>query len=171
MIDSSPSIESLRAALPTPVNVVLDHERDALEVPSGPSEPEAAVADAARRNGLRWRKIGSRFVLYPDDDVWERPVSGVHLAGVGRAAAADAYTAEVRRHVPELGGFVGGVVRGDPDAAIYTEPVSLSPDATILKHLVELLGDDPDLVFTVEPASEGRLVLHFEHVPRAGDRT
>jgi hypothetical protein len=166
MIEAASPIQSLRDVLPTPVNVVLDRRPDALELPAAEGEPEAAVADAAQRNGLRWRKIGSRFVLYPTDDVWERRVSGVDLAGVERAAAADAYTAEVGRQVPELRRLVGGVVRGDPAAPVYTDRVSLSPEATVLEHLVELLGDAPNLVFTIEPAEDGRLVLHFE---RSGD--
>jgi hypothetical protein len=65
--------------------------------------------------------------------------------------------------VPELERLVGGVVRGDPDAPVHADRVSLSPGATVLEHLVELLGDDPDLVFTVEPTEDGRLVLHFEY--------
>jgi hypothetical protein len=163
VIHSVSSVESLREALPTPVSVILDRRADVLDVPAVKGEPEAAVAKAARRNGLRWRKIGTRFVLYPADDVWERRVTGVDIDGIARADAAGAYTSEVARRVPELEHLVGGVVRGDPGAPVHADRVSLSPEATVLEHLVELLGDDPDLVFTVEPAEDGRLVLHFEH--------
>jgi hypothetical protein len=163
VIESASSIESLREALPTPVSVILDRPADVLDVPALKGEPEAAVAGAARRNGLRWRTIGTRFVLYPDADVWERRVTGVDIAGIARADAAGAYTAEVARRVPKLERLVGGVVRGNPDAPVHADRVSLSPEATVLEHLVELLGDDPDLVFTVEPTEDGRLVLHFEH--------
>jgi hypothetical protein len=156
-------VEALREALPAPVSVVLDRRRDALDIAAEAGSPEQAVAGAARRNGLRWRRIGTRFVLYPEADVWERPVSGIEISDVERADAAAAYTAEVARLVPGLERLVGGVVRGDPRAPVYSDRVSLSPQATVLEHLVELLGDDPDLVFTIEPADDGRLVLHFEH--------
>jgi hypothetical protein len=152
--------------LPAPVNVVLDRV-DAPALPAAGRGPETAIADVARANGLRVRTIGTHFVLYPNDDVWERPVSGIDISNVERAAAAAAYTADVARRVPGLERLVGGVVRGDPEAPVYSDRVSLSPEATILEHLVELLADDPDLVFTVEPADDGRLVLHFE---RAGGR-
>jgi hypothetical protein len=154
--------DALRNALPVPVSVILDRQPESLDLPADQGDRQSTVDEFARRAGLRWRAIGTHVVLYPDDDVWERRVSGIAVADARRADAAAAYTADVARRVPGLERLVGGVVRGDPDAPVYADRVTLSPEAAVLEHLVQLLGDDPDLVFTIEPAADGRLVLHFE---------
>lgn len=113
--------------------------------------------------GYRLETIGGRRVLRPSDTVWDETVTGVEIVDVPRADVAHAYALEARRQVRELdvAGFAGGVVRGDPRDPMFTALVTLSREARVVEHLVELLGQDDDLVFTVEPASSG-LLLSFE---------
>jgi len=61
---------------------------------------------------------------------------------------------------------VSSFLKGNLHAPIYSEPVSLQFKASIIEHLVELLGTDDQLAFTVEWASSDRRVLHFERVTR-----
>jgi hypothetical protein len=110
---------------------------------------------------VRRRSIHGRDVLYPDDPAWEASVTGVRIQAMPRWDAADAYTRTAAAQVPALDRLAVAPRLGDPRSPVYADPVSLSEEATVLEHLVELLGDDRDLAFVVEPGGEDRLLLHF----------
>jgi hypothetical protein len=118
-------------------------------------------------DGFRRAWIRDREVLYPDDAAWEARVTGIQIERVPRYEAAESYTEEARRQVPDLARLLIGALKGDPRSPVYSDPVSLSSEASVLEHLVELLGDDPELVFVIEPGGEDRLLLHFERAPVA----
>jgi hypothetical protein len=145
----------LRALVGDGVSVIV-----AAEMPDPERLDDQTVLDDL---GYRLEAIGGRRTLRPNDTVWDKTVTGVEIVDVPRADAAHAYALEARQQVRELdeAGFAGGVVRGDPREPMFTDLVTLSREARVVEHLVELLGQDADLVFTVEPASLG-LLLSFE---------
>ena len=149
-----------------PVNVIVSDER----VESGWSTTGQSVAEAldslvAQVGGYRWRMIMGRYVLYPSDPVWDSNVSEITIVGVPRFDAATQYLAAVRRQIPALDDLVGALLRGDPRAPAYAEPVSLNRESSIVAHLVEVLGTNDQLAFIIERALSGKRVLHFQQVP------
>jgi hypothetical protein len=79
--------------------------------------------------------------------------------------AATQFVTQVRARVPELADLSEPPMLGDPRSPVYAQPVSLSPDGSILQHLVALLEPDPRIVFTIERTLFGDRVLHFGRVP------
>lgn len=125
---------------------------------------EALDALCTQAESYRWRTVMGRYVLFPADSVWESEISGVAIADVPRLDAATRYVIAVRSQISALEDLVEPPIKGDPRAPVYTEPVTLSRESSILAHLVELLGTNEQLAFTVERARSGKRVLHFEQV-------
>ncbi len=47
---------------------------------------------------------------------------------------------------------------------MFQERVSLAPEASIIQHLVQLLGDNPAVAFLLVPAKSGVPILELEYV-------
>lgn len=110
----------------------------------------------------QWRLIDQRFVLYPSNPIWRRPITGVKIRNTPRLEATDQYIALVKQQVPQLNKLIEPVQKGDPEARAYVELVTLSHEAPLLEHLVELLGDYRQLVFTVQPIHSGQHLLVYD---------
>jgi hypothetical protein len=104
---------------------------------------------------------GQRYVLYPQDPIWDLEGPPVTIAYRPRLEAAGEYVVALRHHIPGLADLVEPPLKGDPRAALYTAPVSVTPKTPILEQLVQLLGSNERLAFTIERAATGRRVLHF----------
>lgn len=137
----------------------------AVECPSA-AEP-AALEQLAARLGYERVDAGGRPVILPREPDWHQVVRDVSVHQRPRLEAADALIEAAQRAglVPDL---IAPVMRGDPRAPAYAQPVSLPASATLLEHLATLLGPDPELVFDVLALGEGRRLLGFTTVPSRG---
>ena len=160
------SVRKLRAAHEVPVNFIQSDEK--IGIDCSLDSAEAAVSldwVVAQTDRYRWCRIEGRYVLCPNDPVWESIISGVDIADMPRFAATMRYAALIRERVAMLRNFGGPVLKGDSDSPVYTERVSLSPSSKVLSHFVELLGADQRLTFTIERSPAGPLIMHFEQLP------
>jgi hypothetical protein len=97
----------------------------------------------------RWEEIEGRLVLYPDVAKYK---SRVHVTGISemkRIEAVNQYLSQLREQRPEFANLLGPAIKGYPAAPLYSEPVSLHDDGTVLHHFVELLGNEPSTVFSI----------------------
>jgi len=158
-------IQELRDTTGVPVNVVESDEPVVVTWHVAGQDPVVALETlAAHTNAYRWRRVLGRYVVYPTAPEWESEIARIRIVQVPRNEAALQYVAEVRSQLAALGDLVAGLIKGDPRSPVYTEPVTLSPRAPILQHLVELLGSNSQLAFTIERAKSGARLLHFEQV-------
>jgi hypothetical protein len=114
----------------------------------------------------QWSKIVGHCVLYPRDVIWDAQISGAQITNVPRLEAATRFVTQIRTTIPELSDLSEPPMMGDPLSPTYRQQVSLPSTGSILQHLVELLGPDPQIVFTIERTRFGDRVLHFERVPQ-----
>src|ERR1041385_3953777 len=110
----------------------------------------------------RWSVLNRRYVLYPRTKIWDARIDQVHVSNTPRLSAAAEFVKRARIMVAELADLAEPPLIGDPRAQIFTEPISLATEGSILQHLVALLGDDSGAVFTIEPTAFGDRVLHFD---------
>lgn len=158
-------IRELQETSGVAVNVIESDERFEI-IRSTVSQDVAATLDAivAQNKNYRWCTIMNHYVLYPEDYVWDQKISGIAIIDMSRLDAATQYVTEIQKQVSALSDLVGIPIKGDPQASVYTELVSLHPVASIIEHLVELLGTNNNLTFTIEQAPSGKRVLYFQQV-------
>jgi hypothetical protein len=158
-------IRQLRDTLRVPVSFIQSDEQVETNWTTTGQEAATTLITSVTQTGLyRWRMIMGRSVLYPVDPVWDHKIMGIAITGVPRLDGAMQYTTAVRSRIPALDDLGGPPMKGDPRSPVYEAPVSLSPEASLIEHLVELLGTNKHLVFTIERGPSGRRVLHFQEV-------
>lgn len=154
-------VDEIRNTLQTPVNVIEGDDGTRLPDLTSTSLEKSLGWLLTQTRNYRHERLLDRHLVYPTDAVWDTQISGVQIRDIARIEAASRYAAVLRANVAGLHDFAGPVIKGDPGTPLFTDPVSLSPDARVVEHLVELLGQDQSLAFTVERASTGARVLHF----------
>lgn len=155
-----------------PINWIEADEDSTLERAVSTDDLAAALKDVAGAvSAYQWTTVNGHYILYPALQAWTATVSGIDITETPRLAAARGYVAAVRDRVHELHDLSGPPMKGDPASPVYEDPVSLDSSAPILKHLVELLGDDDRLVFTIERGASGARILHFERIPERTTRS
>ena len=124
---------------------------------------EQLIADGQYRQ----RTINGRLVIYPAASALEQVVHPPvgELGKRDRLYAAFAYIVWLRDNIPGLQDLLPPPFLGAGAGKRVNEYVSLTPEAQILEHLVELLGANPRRVFTIHPAPSGRPFLNFRIVP------
>jgi hypothetical protein len=159
------AVSTLRFDLGVPVNVIEGGRHIEIAYHST-SQDVATILDAllSQSPDYRWSLVTDRYVVYPTDPVWDRVVTAVNIKATARYDAAMQYLTVVRNQIAELSDLIGVVMKGDPRSPVFVEPVFLSPQAPIVSHLVQLLGTNGRIAFTIERALSGKRVLHFENV-------
>lgn len=169
--DTSPAntityfIHQLRATYGVPVNFIESDERVEVSLPTI-SENVAASLDAVvgQTKKYRWRTVVGRYIVYPSEPVWDTRVSGIAITEVPRLDAATQYITAIQSQIHALEDLVAPPMKGDPRAPVYTAPVSLHSESSVLEHLVELLGTSERLVFTIERSPSNHRVMYFEQL-------
>jgi hypothetical protein len=106
------------------------------------------------------------LVVFPQAPVWDMLVTDVRITDLPRLEAARKYIGLVRTRVPSLTNLFEPPMKRDPSSPIYTQPVSLQLQGSIVQHFGELLGSDRSVVFTVERLISGARFFYFDQVPQ-----
>ena len=173
-ITGSQLVEVLRSEHKVAVNFVQAKEERTVVLSLG--RPVGELLGQLTTDGqYRQRTINGRLVIYPAASALEQTVHPPvdELSKHDRFNAAYAYIEWLRDSIPGLQDLVPPAVIGSDlhDAARpgkhANEYISLTPEAQILEHLVELLGANPRRVFTIypNPSFSGRPVLSFRIIP------
>jgi hypothetical protein len=104
--------------------------------------------------------VDGRTVLHPRDAVWNERVPGNRIED-SRLQAARAYVEVLRQSFSDLGDLIPPLMKGDPRAPLYASIVIVRGGGSVLQGLVDLLGSDPRLVFTIERVADAHRMLHF----------
>ena len=110
-----------------------------------------------------WTMASGRYVLHPRQDIWRAPLPGAAFQGP-RLQTARAYVEFLRGAAPEMADLAPPLLKGDHAAVLYTDPVSIRASCSALQGLVDLLGPDPSMVFTIERQDVDRRVLYLERM-------
>lgn len=101
------------------------------------------------REGYSYALVGDRLVVYPKVGPFEKVIDGVDIRNAPRLEATVAFVDHLKRTHLAFGSLGGPGIKGDRRAPLYTEPVSLLEEATVLEHLAALLGDNPNVMFSI----------------------
>ena len=118
------------------------------------------------REGYTYSLVGDRLMVYPKSGPFEKTIGGVNIRVVPRLQATEAFIEHLKRTDAEFGNLGGPGIKGDDRAPVYTDRVSLPAQATVLEHLAALLGENPNVTFSIldGPRSGTRLFV-LEEVP------
>jgi hypothetical protein len=112
--------------------------------------------------GYRFAVIEHRLVLFPADGRLEREVDGVAIEGRPRIRAIWAYAELLASRFPDFATLATMALRGRPGTPLYSDAVSLRSRATVVEHLVELLGANESIVFSITRSRFDTPYLSFE---------
>jgi hypothetical protein len=113
----------------------------------------------------RWMVVNERLVVYPDRPEYETTiVTGVDLAEIPRLDAARQYIDHLKSETEAFEKLSGVVMKGEPGSPVYATIVSMSTQAPVISHFVEILGADPYLVFSIQSTQTGYFVFFFEEI-------
>jgi len=98
---------------------------------------------------VKYKQVNGRLVVFPDERKYFLPMT-VDLENLDRIDAVDAYIRKLADRYPsEFGNLVGPTMTGFPGAPRYTDKITIKGTATVLDQLVQLLGDNPKVIFTI----------------------
>src|SRR5262249_11380266 len=97
----------------------------------------------------RYGSVEGRLVLYPNEPKYQRVVGAVSIRERGRLKAAYAYLDARRAVWREFKELMAPAMKGNPNAALYAEIVSINSKGTALKGFAQLLGKNQSVVFTI----------------------
>lgn len=120
----------------------------------------------------RHRIINGRLVVYPASSALEDTVQlpAGQFQNVPRYSTRSAYVMWLREHYSAFATLQPPPSIGSVMGLATDEHISLTPRATVLQHLVELLGSNPQRVFTVEPNAALRApILNFRLISDLSD--
>ncbi|GET39216.1 hypothetical protein [Microseira wollei] len=158
-------IRELRDSKGIPINFIEADEQVEVSWSTIDQEVETVLNTTVNGTGCyRWRLILGHYVVYPSDRVWDTKVCGIGITNVPRLEAATQYVTAVQTQIPALNDLLAPPIKGEPRAPVYIEPVSLHPEFSIVENLVELLGTNDQLAFTIEYTLSERRVLYFQQV-------
>lgn len=115
-----------------------------------------------------------RLVVSPHSSKHRQVVTGPDLPTLPRIQAVWRYTEWLNANIPAFALFGSQAIQGYPFASLYADKVQLTRTRSVVEHLVELLGSDPTLVFTVDKSCpdstcEGDRVV-FDRIPGGAPR-
>ncbi|HXO51136.1 MAG TPA: hypothetical protein VN888_08925 [Mycobacterium sp.] len=123
---------------------------------------------AAQDPAYRAETIAGREVLYPATPEFQLAISGIDIASTSRLDAAYRYLDRLGRDVPAFSTLAPPMVIGDSRHPIFSQKVTLRPTGRVIEHLVDLLGQNPELYFEFHKAMSGVPELVFDMVNCAG---
>jgi hypothetical protein len=159
------SINVLRHKYGVPVSFISVADEKPQTVQFGDEERlmlrEALDQFVRTREGYTYSLAGDRLMVYPKPGPFEKVISGLDIKNVPRLEATVAFLEHLKRTDPECGSLIPPGIMGDPRAPLYTDPISLPNEATVLEHFAALLGDNPNVVFSIldGPRSGTRLFV------------
>jgi hypothetical protein len=119
----------------------------------------------AQVSAYRYEVFEGRVVVYPRDPLFDRELPGIEIRETKRIEAAARYADWLSQVLPEIEPILPPLMKGNAEAEIYSDLVSISGRGRIVDHLVQLLGDNPRAFFSIEPALSGRRILVLGEIP------
>lgn len=168
------SIELLRRENHLPISFIEGRSHERASAVSATREP---VGDLVRRllesvPGYQCKIVGGHVVVLSDAAEYAATLRGVRITAEPRAVATRAYIERLTRKVDALDDLeysvrsLGGLI----DESLLDHTVTLAREATVLEHLSQLLGDDPQVYFSIRRGVAGRRDFALGSVPESSLR-
>jgi hypothetical protein len=127
-------------------------------------EPVRAVLERLldQASGYKCSIVNEHMVIYYDEPALHKVVVDVSIAQQWRGRAARSYVEYLSHQIEEFKDvdvLLGG--SGIEDSPVYNERVTLVRDATVIEHLGQLLGKNPDIIFVLRYDSSGSRYINF----------
>jgi len=165
-IDVAEAIESLRRDYHAPISFIDGGDGAQVSLHVQDRTTSGVLAQILRQNrAYRLAEVNGRWVVFPNRPGFQAVIEGVQIVDVPRLQAADRYIGYLKGHIAGFEDLVGTISKGNPEAPLFTTPVTLPRRATVLQHLVALLGDDPSIAFSIRQTRSGKYVFFLETVP------
>ncbi len=132
-----------------------DNYRSTLEVKDA-SLAEVLARIVSANPIYRYRFIGKRLVLYAKDPTYTVLVKKPDIKDMARLWAAEKYVEKLRREIRDFSDLNPPYFFGNFRSPVYQDKVTLRDEASVIEHLVELLGDNPGMVFSITMSYFGR---------------
>jgi hypothetical protein len=159
-------VDYLRSAWGAPVSIIEAPHDATFPINMGQTTAYEVLGRAVSSDrSYRMRQENGRTVLVPVE--WkglDDTVSGVAIKDMARAEATRHYIEFAKPQTSALAPVEGPVLKGDPGAPVYAEKVTLSSSATVFQHLVQLLGSDARVVFSIRLARPGVYIFLLQNV-------
>jgi len=148
-------IRSLRREHSLPVSFVEGPFPVQIEV-SGQDEPVRSFLGRLleQAQGYRCSIIEGHVVIYYDEPALHEIVKGVSITDELRGEAVQLYVETVSHQIRSFEGL-GVLLGGSLESTFFTDRVTLAREATVLRHLCQLLGKYPDTCFSLRYGSVG----------------
>jgi hypothetical protein len=105
--------------------------------------------------------IDERIVLRPTAPIFESIVKNSQVDPTPRLEATNQYLETVREQIPQLSNLLSPVGFGDLDGPMFMDMVSLDQKSRLVDHLVQLLGGDTLLSFSITKVQSELPMLAF----------
>jgi hypothetical protein len=103
----------------------------------------------------KFQTVEGRIILFPDTKKYQLTMSGVEIRNTRRIDAVSRYISQLMRQYPVFGNLLTPPMKGDTASPVYQDEVSLRPNGTVLEHFIQLLGNDPKVVFSIVKTKAG----------------
>ena len=134
-----------------------------IEVPAGTVE-DALNQALLQDPSYRMQEFNGRLVVFPSALGFYGSTVTAEIEDVPRQEAAGKYLENLNVQLPASRELAGTAMKGVRSAPVFNDPVSLSRTGQVVQHLVELLGSDENVSFSIERSWTGVYVLSFESV-------
>ncbi|UCC31811.1 MAG: hypothetical protein JSU86_05940 [Phycisphaerales bacterium] len=114
------------------------------------------------RGAYTYSLVAGRLVVHPKSEPFKKVISAIEIRNKPRLDAMWAFVEHLKRTHVEFANLIPPAILGNPEAPLFAEPVSaLKEKATVVEHLAALLGDNPNVMFSIVdgPRSGTRLFV------------
>jgi hypothetical protein len=148
-------VETLRRECGIPLSFIEHDSREFFSLPARAVTLDDFLRAAAERQGhYRCEILAGRLVFRSSDSTFDLIVSGVDLVEEPRLSAQNQYIDHLQDYDRRFESWAHPFWAGNPDSPVFDDPVTLTPRAPLVQHLVQLMGRDEFIFFDIPAARQ-----------------
>ena len=113
-----------------------------------------------QNKGYLWETYEGRIAVYPNEVKYQQVITP-SLAKGTRSEVTSEFISYIKTHTVGFGKLVGLVIVGNYSSRLFDTPITLPLSGTVSHLFLELLGSDPDVMFSILPEVNGFFSIGF----------